>query len=146
MDNVFTTQRRVEFCETDAAGIAHFSSFLCYMEQAEHEFLRSLGTSVIQPLAEGGHLSWPRVKVECNYAEPARFEDTLKIQLQIGRLGTKSVTYQFTFRSTADNLVARGEVVAVCCRVRNHGESIESIEIPQELRTSMTQYLKKTAE
>ena len=146
MDKVFTTQRRVEFCETDAAGIVHFSSFLCYMEQAEHEFLRSLGTSVIQPLQEGGHLSWPRVKVECNFAEPARFEDNLKILLQIGRLGSKSVTYQFTFHSAADNLVARGEVVAVCCRVRNHGESIESIEIPQELRTSMSQFLRNPEE
>lgn len=146
MHKVFETQRRVEFCETDAAGIAHFSSFLCYMEQAEHEFLRSLGVSVIQPMSDGGHLSWPRVKVECNYAQPARFEEVLKILVQIGRLGTKSVTYQFTFCSSADNLVARGEVVAVCCRVRNHGESIESMEIPQHLRTSMSQYLKEQAE
>ncbi len=146
MHKVFETQRRVEFCETDAAGIAHFSSFLCYMEQAEHEFLRSLGVSVIQPMSDGGHLSWPRVKVECNYAQPARFEDVLKILVQIGRLGTKSVTYQFTFFSSADNLVARGEVVAVCCRVKNHGESIESTEIPQELRTSMSQYLREQAE
>jgi len=38
--------RRVEFCETDMAGIAHFSSFIIYMEQAEHAMLRALGTSV----------------------------------------------------------------------------------------------------
>ena len=46
MSQVFKTERRVEFRDTDAAGIVHFSVFFAYMEQAEHEFLRSLGLSV----------------------------------------------------------------------------------------------------
>ena len=46
MPNGFQFERRVEFCETDAAGIAHFSSLIVYMEQAEHALLRSLGLSV----------------------------------------------------------------------------------------------------
>jgi hypothetical protein len=40
-------QRRIEFCETDAAGIAHFSPMFPCMEQAEHALFRSLGTSVL---------------------------------------------------------------------------------------------------
>jgi acyl-CoA thioester hydrolase len=44
----FHWRRRVEFAETDMAGIAHFSSFIIYMEQAEHALLRSLGTSVFE--------------------------------------------------------------------------------------------------
>ena len=39
----FEVTRRVEFYETDAAGIVHFSNFFRYMETAEHAFLRSLG-------------------------------------------------------------------------------------------------------
>ena len=38
--------RRVEFCDTDMAGIVHYSNFFRYMEVAEHEFFRSLGFSV----------------------------------------------------------------------------------------------------
>lgn len=144
MDRVFETQRRVEFCETDAAGIAHFSSFLCYMEQAEHAFLRSLGASVVQPVGGGAHLSWPRVKVECEYAAPARFEEVLRIRLQIERLGNRSVTYQFTFSSGDNEVVANGKVVAVCCLVKDHGQSIESMEIPKELRTAMMHYTHPT--
>lgn len=53
----FHWRRRVEFSETDMAGIAHFSSFIIYMEQAEHALLRSLGTSVFRaserPSSEG---------------------------------------------------------------------------------------------
>ena len=42
----FRCRQRVEFADTDMAGIVHFSNFFRYMERAEHEFLRSLGLSV----------------------------------------------------------------------------------------------------
>ena len=45
--NLFRVKRRVEFADTDMAGIVHFSAFFVYMEQAEHELLRSLGLSVV---------------------------------------------------------------------------------------------------
>src|SRR5205809_824976 len=92
----FNTQRRVEFCETDAAGIVHFSSFFTYMEQAEHELLRQCGTSVI--VEQGGEkLSWPRVSVECEYTSAVKFEDVLEIATTIERIGRSSVTYAFRF-------------------------------------------------
>jgi 4-hydroxybenzoyl-CoA thioesterase/acyl-CoA thioester hydrolase len=141
MGKVFTTQRRVEFCETDAGGIVHFSAYLCYMEQAEHELLRSIGQSVVQPHPDGGYLSWPRVKVECNYSAPARFEELLTISVAISRLGSKSVTYRFEFKSEKDVLVASGTIVAVCCHINDHGKSINSIDIPDPLRTLLTQFV-----
>lgn len=44
---MFRTVRRVEFRDTDAAGIVHFSAFFPMMESVEHEFLRSLGIAVM---------------------------------------------------------------------------------------------------
>ena len=38
--SAFTTARRIEFRDTDAAGIVHFSAFFLWMESAEHELLR----------------------------------------------------------------------------------------------------------
>src|SRR5215831_6794970 len=46
MPEPFRTQRRVEFADTDMAGIVHFANFFRYMEAAEVEFLRSRGLSV----------------------------------------------------------------------------------------------------
>ena len=40
MANSFVTSRRVEFRDTDTAGIAHFSVFFVWMEQAEHAVSR----------------------------------------------------------------------------------------------------------
>jgi hypothetical protein len=43
----FRATRRVEFNETDLAGIVHFSNFFRYMETVEGAFYRSFGQSVI---------------------------------------------------------------------------------------------------
>lgn len=154
MSDPFSVTRRVEFCETDAAGIAHFSAFLCYMEQAEHALLRHLGTSVSTDIGDGWHLSWPRVHVSCDYRGSARFEDCLNVQVRVERLGTRSVTYAFDFtldRNPTDRTALRaqpleaqslavGKVVAVCCKVRT-GSPLESMEIPSELRAKLKQYM-----
>ena len=46
MTTPFVTTRRVEFGDTDMAGIMHFANFFRFMEAAETDFLRSLGLSV----------------------------------------------------------------------------------------------------
>lgn len=130
MAEKFVTQRRVEFCETDAAGIVHFASYLCYMEQAEHGFLRSLGLSVCEPQADGWHLSWPRVHVECDFQGSAKFEDVLDIKVRVERIGKKSVTYVFEFVRGGIE-VAKGRVTAVCCNVKS-GQPLQSIHIPHK--------------
>ena len=38
--------RKVEFSDTDMAGIVHFSRLIVFMENAEHAFIEALGGSV----------------------------------------------------------------------------------------------------
>jgi 4-hydroxybenzoyl-CoA thioesterase/acyl-CoA thioester hydrolase len=115
MDPSFVVQRRVEFCETDAAGIAHFSVFFQYMEQAEHALLRHLGLSVIMTDPQGT-ISWPRVNAHCDYIGAVQFEQVLDIAVRVEQLGTKSVTYGFDFQREGKR-VATGKITAVCCRI-----------------------------
>jgi len=130
----YRTTRRVEFRDTDAAGIAHFSAFFVYMEQVEHEFLRSRGMSVHER-DEQGVISWPRVSAGCDFRSAVRFEDELEIELRVERLGEKSVTYRFVF-SHEGRLVAEGQLTAVCCRLRDHAAP-EPIPIPPRLREKL---------
>ncbi|MBI2480543.1 MAG: acyl-CoA thioesterase [Planctomycetia bacterium] len=134
----FHYKRRVEFCETDAAGIAHFSAYFQYMEQAEHAFLRHLGTSVIAE-DEAGTVSWPRVSAHCDYTGPVKFEDVIDIIVRIERLGTKSVTYAFDFR-LGETAVATGKLTAVCCRI-THDSPPESMPIPSWLVAQMQAFV-----
>ncbi len=140
--STFRVQRRVEFCETDAAGIAHFSAFILYMEQAEHAFLRHLGTSVLHadPGTDGHPVSWPRVRVECDYKGAAKFEEVLDIIVSISRLGEKSITYRFQMERDGQ-VLAIGSITAVCCEIRPEG--IRGIAIPDSLRKKFESFLEQ---
>jgi YbgC/YbaW family acyl-CoA thioester hydrolase len=131
---IHRTTRRVEFCDTDMAGIAHFSNFFRWMEAAEVEFLRSRGLSVKMPW-EGMMIGFPRVAATCDYLRPARFEDLLEIAVALERLGEKSVTYGFAFSSNGYEL-AKGKVTSVCCRVVGEHQ-YESIAIPAGYRARL---------
>lgn len=123
----YRTKRQIEFSDTDMVGITHFSRFFVFMEFAEHEFLRSLGTSVATEW-EGNKIGWPRVSASCEYLNPVKFEDTLDIHLTVSRVGRKSITYQFAF--TKDDLeIARGQMLTACCTC-NPGEKMKAIPIP----------------
>ncbi len=134
----FTATRRVEFRDTDAAGIMHFASFFPLMESVEHEFLRFLGLSVMTQ-DETGPISWPRVNAQCDFKGAVRFEDVLTISLSISRLGAKSVTYQFNIRHD-DRPVATGNITAVCCRLPVIGDTLRSIPIPVAVAEKMRPY------
>lgn len=137
MTTLFRTSRRIEFGDTDMAGIVHFSNFFRFMEAAEQAFLRSLGLSVSLEW-EGQSLGFPRVSARCDYTRPARFEDVIDIEVRLKQLGRKSVTYSFVFTKN-DEVLARGEVSSVCCRgLGDH--HIESLEIPASIRAKLEPY------
>jgi 4-hydroxybenzoyl-CoA thioesterase/acyl-CoA thioester hydrolase len=136
--STFTTSLRVQFRDTDAAGIAHFSVFFTYMEEAEHEFLRHLGLTV--HMQDGGEtLSWPRVSARCDFESAVKFEEIVDIALRIGRLGEKSVTYTVEF-SHAGLPVAHGSMTSVCCRLRS-GQAPEPLVIPDWIREKLSAWM-----
>jgi len=113
---VFRTTRRIEFR---------------FMEAAEVEFLRSRGLSVAVPW-KGEKIGFPRVAAACDYLQPARFQDVLDVAVKIRRIGRKSVTYGFEF-SLGDQIIARGKITSVCCRVLEEHQ-LDPITIPAALR------------
>ena len=135
MSTPFRVTRRVEFYDTDMAGIVHFSNFFRFMESAEVEFLRARGLSVAWRQPEGERLGFPRVSASCDYRRPIRFEDEVEITVEIALLGRKSVTYGFEFFCRGEQ-VAKGSVTAACCRRTPDGR-LEAIEIPADLRAKL---------
>jgi len=124
---VLTYRRRIEFVDTDVSGNVHFSRFFIFMETAEHELLRSLGTTV--HLEDGDRtIGWPRVDARCKYLRPVRFGDELEILVFVERQGTKSMTYRFEFHCRGEQ-VAEGTMSSVCCVLGDNG-SLQTIPIP----------------
>ena len=78
MPHEFKLTRRIEFADTDMAGIVHFANFFRMMEATEHAFFRSLGLTIHGHEA-GTTTGWPRVSATCDYRAPLRFEEEVEI-------------------------------------------------------------------
>jgi len=145
----FSIERRVEFRDTDAAGIVHFSAFFPMMETAEHAMLRSLGISVLpgsehHESSELPPVTWPRIATSCQYYAAARFEDLLQIEVRVAKLGTTSVGYEYRFLRE-DELIAEGTMAAVCCYLEYDSETgglghLTKTPIPEAIRDLLSRY------
>src|SRR5262245_22386106 len=130
----FKVTRRVEFSDTDMAGLMHFSNFFRFMETAEHGFYRSLGFSVARQALDP-RLGWPRVHAECDYKQPLRFEDMVEIHMLVAEKRSKALRYLFRFRKlNAEPAVeaARGALVVVCVQHFADGR-VAAVHIPPEI-------------
>lgn len=129
----YQTSRRVEFADTDMAGIMHFARFFAFMEEAEHEFLRSRGLSVVM-VHEGKRLGFPRVSAQCDFFKPLRFEEVVDIHVTLTRIGDKSLSYVVEFQRNGE-LIARGSLTTCCCLVGPEG--MQPLSIPDAIKARL---------
>lgn len=86
----FLYTRRIEFADTDAAGVAHFSRLLVMVEEAEHAFFRSLKIPILNQ-----ETAWPVVALNVSYCSKCEFGDELTIGIHPLKMGNSSFTYNF---------------------------------------------------
>ena len=136
----FSYQRRVEFADTDLAGIMHFSNFFRFVECAEHAFFRSLGFRV-HTASGSDHQGWPRLEVTCKYLKPARFEEVLEVCLRLEEIRTSSLRYAFSiFVANAERvLVATGSCSIIHVELDMKAHQIRKSPIPAPVRLKLEQ-------
>ena len=125
--------RRVEFSETDMAGIMHYSNFFRFMETAEHAFFRSIGYSIVTKETNPA-VGWPRVHAHCDFKQPLFFEDEVEVHLLVKEKKSKALTYVFKFRKVKapEIEVARGTLTVVCVTKDASGKMCAAT-IPQKI-------------
>jgi len=126
--HAFVLRRRVQFYETDAAGIVHFSTFFRYMEEAEHALWRERGLSIFPPEPTHG---WPRVAASFSYQRPLRFEDEFDVRIEITKISTRSLTYGCLITCRGE-LVAEGGMTIVCVQ-RDADQTMRAAPIPEAI-------------
>jgi len=124
----FRLKRRVNFYETDAVGIVHFSMFFRYMEEAEHALWRDSGMSISKA---GTDLGWPRVGASFAYFRPLRFEDEFEILIRIEEIAEKRIRYSCTLTRDGEKL-AEG-AMTIACVLRRPNEPMKSTPIPPDV-------------
>jgi YbgC/YbaW family acyl-CoA thioester hydrolase len=130
----YRLRRRVQFHETDVAGIVHFSWFFRYMEEAEHALWREAGLSIHPPNTEIG---WPRVAASFEFHRALRFEDEFDVLLRITALTRKSITYSCALVQ-GEAAIATGAMTIVC--VRKRPEPLKAVDIPPHIAARFEVY------
>jgi acyl-CoA thioester hydrolase len=121
-------RRRVQFYETDAAGIVHFSWFFRYMEEAEHALWREAGLSVAAP---GSDIGWARISASCDFQRPLRFEEEFDVLIRIAAITLKTITYACVL-SRDDTTLATGSMTVICVCTRPD-QPMKAIDIPTDI-------------
>jgi acyl-CoA thioesterase FadM len=98
-------RRRIEWMDTDAAGIYHWTTVFRLAEAAEAALHGALGT-----LDAFGHM--PRVSVSASFQSSLRFNDAVEVELAVEAIGRSSLTYRLTIASEAGP-AAEGSITVV---------------------------------
>jgi acyl-CoA thioester hydrolase len=135
----FSITRRVEFHETDTAGLMHFSNFYRWMEVCEHEWFRANGLFMMSVASDGVRRGWPRREASCNFLRPLRCGDLVRVTGTVAGLGASSATYDFVFekdRAGKWTEVARGKMSTVHVRQDTAGR-MEAETLPDAVRATL---------
>jgi len=128
MTSEYRLKRRVQFYETDAAGIVHFSWYLRYMEEAEHALWREAGISIAPA---GSEIGWPRVAISCEYHSALFFEDEIEILMRVATISRKTIRYECVI-TRGDDRIATAAMTIVCV-IKKAGEPMRALPIPTDV-------------
>lgn len=139
MHHEYKTTRRVEFPDTDMAGIMHFTNFFKFMESTEHAFFRSLGLNI--HVDEPDYMAgWARASVSCDYLRPAHYPDLLEVRLTVVEVGTRRIEYAFEFRIIDEQgdqelgpVIAKGKMTVAHVAKARGDERMRSTRVPEEV-------------
>jgi len=117
-----TRIQEVEFRDLDGLGHVNNAVYLSYLESAKVQYFREVVGA--GNLGELGIVADAKIA----YRSPAFFGERLEIGVRVGRVGTKSVEFEFEIRGPDGRLVAEASSVHVAFDYASR----EPIELPEE--------------
>ena len=96
---------RVIYGDTDQMGVVYYANYLRYFEGARADYWRALGKSY-KDLEQAG-VALPVVEAHCQYRRPARYEDVLDIDVEVGEVRGASLRFVYSVLRGAE-LLAEG--------------------------------------
>lgn len=133
MEQPFSYDRRVAFVDTDAMGVVHHANYLHYLEEARVAWMRE------NDLTFTHYPECDKVLALLHYQvwhlKPAKFDDALRVALQVQRKGLK-IHFQYSIfkvGKTDEELIAQAETLHIPVdrdlkAVRPHAELLKHLE------------------
>ena len=121
---------KIYYEDTDSGGVVYYANYLKFIERARTEMINELGFTLTKLLNDYDRLFLVK-KIECDYIESCKLEDTLNVQSNI--LVLKNASFELEQNLLKQNkIIFRSKIVMVC--VNSQGAPSK---IPNELHSLM---------
>ena len=121
---------KIYYEDTDSGGVVYYANYLKFIERARTEMINELGFTLTTLLKDYDRLFLVK-KIECDYIESCKLEDTLNVQSNI--LVLKNASFELEQNLLKQNkIIFRSKIVMVC--VNSQGAPSK---IPNELHSLM---------
>jgi acyl-CoA thioester hydrolase len=124
----------VRFAECDPQGVVFNAHYLAYLDVGMTELWRAAFGSYQAMLDRG--IDMVVVEARLSFHAPARFDDELRLQITISRLGSTSISTDHRVMR-GDELIAQADLHHVFVDRQTLGKT----EIPDWLRTPLSRWL-----
>ena len=121
---------KIYYEDTDSGGVVYYANYLKFIERARTEMINELGFTLTKLLNDYDCLFLVK-KIECDYIESCKLEDTLNVQSKV--LVLKNASFVLEQNLLKQNkIIFRSKIVMVC--VNSQGAPSK---IPNELHSLM---------
>ena len=121
---------KIYYEDTDSGGVVYYANYLKFIERARTEMINELGFTLTTLLKDYDRLFLVK-KIECDYIESCKLEDTLNVQSRV--LALKNASFVLEQNLLKQNkIIFRSKIVMVC--VNSQGAPSK---IPDELHILM---------
>ena len=131
----FRTERRIRFSDCDPAGIVFYPQYFVLFNGAMEDWVDALGVGFSELVARR-RIGMPSVRIEADFQAISRFGDAVSLQLEVEKLGGKSLTlaWRCVAADSGELRMAMRQVI-----VTTSLETHRAIAIPPDLRAAIEQ-------
>lgn len=128
---------RVRYGETDQMGVVYHAEYLVWCEMGRTEFIRERGLSYAEMERRGTLLAVADARIR--YHAPARYDDLVRVETTLTRLGSRAITFQYLVRNAATSeRLATAETTLVAL-----DRGGRATTIPQDIRDLLAPALQR---
>ena len=106
----FSLKIKVRYFETDQMGLVHHGSYLNYLEEARISWISNLGLSYSEMEKSG--IILPVSKLNVQYLKPAYFDDELDVSVELDKIPTSRLIFNYIIKRENDIVVKGSTVLA----------------------------------
>ncbi len=127
---MFQHNLKIYYEDTDSGGVVYYANYLKFIERARTEIINELGFTLNSLLKDHDRLFLVK-KIECDYIESCKLEDTLTVKSKILSLKNASLEFEQNIYKK-NNIIFKSKILMVCV----NSQGVPS-KIPDDLQRLM---------